>query len=143
MFVGVQATTQGRPYDIPKILSAKLFKHPQPKPVPFDKFRASSECDRMGQILACHVEHVRLSFSRDDKARAVFAIKHISFPCPSHAMGRAMRCLLLLSASASSSIMIISMTDQETMIIYADTSVFGGHREIAIYSPLEVIEYED
>ena len=59
----------------------------------------------------------------------------------------------------------VSMAKPRTIRVYADTSVFGGvfdaefeepsraffnavnalhgYREIAIYSPLEVIEYED
>lgn len=39
--------------------------------------------------------------------------------------------------------MAINMAEHETIRIYADTSVLGSSRKVAIYSPLEVIEYED
>lgn len=50
--------------------------------------------------------------------------------------------LFVLPQLASSGIIVINMAKQETIRIYADTSVFGGYKEIAINSPLELIEYE-
>ncbi len=48
----------------------------------------------------------------------------------------------MLSDLALSGIMVINMVEQETIKIYVDTSVFSVYKEIAIYSPLDVIEYE-